>query len=1276
MRFLASGPSIPDELLVARDEGRVVFFCGAGVSKARADLPDFYGLTSNVLDKLGAGQDSLARQITKVAQRLQKCQSLKQIGTIVSADKVFGFLEQEFNINDVRSEVAKALQPRKDADLSAHKILIDLARGPDGVVRLVTTNFDRLFQAVDPLLKSKSPPDLPDLRHNHTFDGIVHLHGMVNEDYTGTHGEEFVVSSADFGHAYLAEGWAANFMRQLLQRFQLVFVGYGADDPPVQYLLEALGRTATSTAGIYAFHGGPPDEAQARWGSKGVRPIAFDTSNNYHALWATLEAWAARARDPAGWAASIIEMAMKGPAAVTEHERGQVAHLVSTVPGARSWASARPPAEWLCTFDPAFRFRKPGKVGGAFGAGTYVDPFDLYGLDTDPTPPPINPSDPYSKREVPSSVWSAFNIQTSEPLPEVAATLTGYSAVGPGALTSRLWSLGLWLSEICYQPAAVWWAASRGPLHEAVQGNIRRKLAFEAEHCSATVKRAWYLLLGSWEDGRRGSRLDWYDFRRQIKVGDWTNSTIISMVQAIQPRLSAEFCYWSGPVPPRGHDDISLNRLISLDVSYPDWETDIEIPDEHLASVVKGVRWTLERAMTLEAERGESYLQLSHPLTPDPDIPAGDHQYIRGLDLLLKRYVIMYLRLHSLSPALTAKERCAWAVDDTVFARLRIWVAGQTDITESSEAGRYLTELSEEAFWDSNNQRDLLIAIQSRWENLSTRNKSRLTRKLLKGPERWEHETKKEFKERRAIYILERLEWLKQQGIALEIHSAKLDKLRRHSPRWKADFASTAAQSREARSGYVTTDTTPDILLGVPLSTLIDVADQLRGRDPKDSFREVDPFQGYVKNEPLRALAALRIRTTRGPFPSQSWRTFLQSEACQANRPRLVALISGHLARLPLDGLGTIRHEASRWIATTAPILLKLSPGIFARLWYTFLNLLSLDTSLGSSSVFHSSRGRDWLTEGINSPVGHLIEALLQHPEIADLETGQELPVIWRSYVNDLLNLPGDQPYYAIAILSRILGFLYDKAPSWTEERLFGRLDAERRDATEAFWAGFLGGNKPTVSLYTRIKPLMLARVRDEVKSETQGLAGRLLAGWRNVPPDMKDYLVTDEELRDALVHGSDEFRQQVLWNLWNWSRKNGQDNWAAMVPIFFQSVWPRQKAANSSRTTDRIIDILLSSDDSFPELFNMVSSCLVRNDRYTSNIFNGLDDLEQSNGELVRKFPSVVLELLIKVLPVEVQNWPHNVRAILKLISDENSALATDERMLILLRKLDNSGR
>lgn len=37
--FGLDGPDMPDELLTARDEGRVVFFCCAGVSRAQAELP-------------------------------------------------------------------------------------------------------------------------------------------------------------------------------------------------------------------------------------------------------------------------------------------------------------------------------------------------------------------------------------------------------------------------------------------------------------------------------------------------------------------------------------------------------------------------------------------------------------------------------------------------------------------------------------------------------------------------------------------------------------------------------------------------------------------------------------------------------------------------------------------------------------------------------------------------------------------------------------------------------------------------------------------------------------------------------------------------------------------------------------------------------------------------------------------------------------------------------------------------------------------------------------
>ncbi len=71
MRFIADGIDFPDELLRAQDEGRTVFFCGAGVSLEKAGLPNFVELTQQVLDRLGATQDDDARRLHEAAQKIE-----------------------------------------------------------------------------------------------------------------------------------------------------------------------------------------------------------------------------------------------------------------------------------------------------------------------------------------------------------------------------------------------------------------------------------------------------------------------------------------------------------------------------------------------------------------------------------------------------------------------------------------------------------------------------------------------------------------------------------------------------------------------------------------------------------------------------------------------------------------------------------------------------------------------------------------------------------------------------------------------------------------------------------------------------------------------------------------------------------------------------------------------------------------------------------------------------------------------------------------------------
>jgi hypothetical protein len=86
MRFLADGPTLPDDLLTARDQGQVIFFCGAGVSRAKANLPDFYGLADLVVEDLHVAPDSPARRLLVAAKSQEH---IAGAGGLLPADRIF-----------------------------------------------------------------------------------------------------------------------------------------------------------------------------------------------------------------------------------------------------------------------------------------------------------------------------------------------------------------------------------------------------------------------------------------------------------------------------------------------------------------------------------------------------------------------------------------------------------------------------------------------------------------------------------------------------------------------------------------------------------------------------------------------------------------------------------------------------------------------------------------------------------------------------------------------------------------------------------------------------------------------------------------------------------------------------------------------------------------------------------------------------------------------------------------------------------------------------------
>ncbi len=1275
MRFFENGPLIPDDLLVARDEGRVVFFCGAGVSRARAGLLDFFGLADEVIRTLGVATDSPARKILTEAREIDRRTG---VGGLISADRVFGILEREFLVRDIESAVAKALRQKKVVDLSAHRILLDLATTQEGRVQLVTTNFDRLFDDCDSDLHVWQPPRLPDPSRHNEMDGITYLHGCATKDYSGSAGDGFVLSSSRFGQAYLSDGWATTFFKEIIDRYVVVFVGYSADDPPVHYLLEALNKKEGQLSGVYAFQGGAPGEASERWRHKGVEAIAYADEGSHQVLWESLEAWAERARGPQEWYKSVIDLAQKGPCCLQPHERGQVAHIVSTFEGARLFSEGDdpPPAEWLCVFDPYRRYAKPGNTGGLTSPGPFVDPFELYGLDSDTIPQKIAPDDYHAKREVPKGAWDAFaanRLDRQDLRDDNFSALRGHWSITIPRLAGRLNQIGVWIQKIAYHPATVWWAADQTGLHPNIQGLIKWDLEHSKKDIPPVIHKAWRYLFEAWEVERSEHHGDWYNLKEVIKKCGWDSTIVRKYADIDRPLLKVEQQYWSKPRPPEAKKDLRIEEMFNLDVDYSEPIDDIIIPDEFLAVTVGGLRKNLEHALQLEKELGGYGLINISPIVPDerPDISRDGRT--RGLSGAVIRYSALFNRLVTLDSSLAWQELMAWPVDDdTIFSRLKIYASRNTELMSGKICGEIVTGLTKDAFWSSGHQRDLLLLLSERWKEFPKDIQKEIEKRLLEGREKWDGEEDEEYEERKAWESVNRINWLAENNCTfifdLEVETKRLQVI---APDWQPEYATKAAESHEGRGGFVRTETEHSLLLREPLSSVLSKALELSGRDD-DFLVNMDPFGGLSTEHPVRAFSALIHAAKQNEYPEWAWRTFLNDEARKADKPKLSALIAERICQYSDEAITGFLYPISDWLGKISKQLASLFPNTFDKILSKLITVLQIDPPAGSTSIVRGRKDPDWTMEAINAPAGKIAKTLFNDPRKDDLKKGKGFSADWLNHVEGLLSLGGDLRRHALVIFSHNLNWFYWVDPKWTEANLVCVFDSENDDEQNAVWSGFLWGAKvPDPKLYIRIKTNLLTVAKEQQLAHRgygEVLAGMILSGWGSINKETKERYILNEEMRDVLLHSGDIFRSRILSQIARWSKsKDGGsgEKWSAMVPEFLLDVWPRQRSVKSSTISARLCDLLFSSTELFQKIVEIVLPLLTPIDQ------GYIGFLQQQKVEsIIDLCPQQVLALLHTVLPDTVVTWPYNIEDVFRRISEADNSLNSDERLLELKRK------
>jgi len=1216
VRFIENGPDVPDELVAAREEGKVLFFCGAGISLAFAGLSDFLKLAGDVIEDLGSLTGSPARRLHGTAST--KLPSGEK--PFVPVDRMFTSLDLEFEPQDVRRSVARMLKPKSTVDLSGHRALIDLSKGSDGRPRLVTTNFDRLFEACDPEMKSWGPTNLPVPERPTEFEGVIHIHGRVDEDYTDM-SEAVVLSSSDFGKAYLSDGWATHYIRRLMDRFKIVFVGYSADDPPVQYLLEALRDEQSPVENIYAFQYGDELHAVEQWVQKGVVPVAF--GEDYAYLWDTLLAWAERAADPDAWFQRTIQDSAAGPSTTSPIFRGRIAHLASTITGMNRLILAHPPvpSTWLYVFDPHVRYLAPARIKRRDPKSDELDPFEHLGLDRDEPPPPIDPDDHLQRREVPPQAWSAF-VPNSRDMGGVTATDVG-SLFGESAPLPRIWGLMQFILRRMADGPTLWWAAGQRSVHPELVRQVEHQLRYHLRDSGSVLVPYWRYLAAQW----RRPRVETTQAAMEIAhraAGGWNASLVREAIELSRPRITVKrVC---GAAPPMSVDADPAD-FIALDVEYPDPHYEFMFDAVTLPLAVSLWRALLVDAEQLEMDIG-AWLSIDTTRPDDGERLPGGY----GLTGPLVRFTHLIEALDAADPVAAAKEAEVWdAYHGLLFERLRIWAAGRPSLRTIEQAQALFTGIDDETFWSSRHERDLLFAIRDRWDELPDDGKRAIETRLLRSPIPYlaDHEPE-EAEERAAIHRLNAIHWLTQHGLAFGFNVAdERARLLEVAQSWQERFAEHTAQPRVGKVRSIATVTDPTSILDVPTSELLPIeAPEARFYD----FTERDLFAGYVMERPARAVIALHSAMRRGVETAwYYWSTFLRATAKQKTTARMDMVVVRLIGGMPSDEIAKLWYPLVEWLAVRAQRFEDEGNGQFDVVWDAVVDAAALHPS-----GYKQKPGRDWSFEALNSVIGRLVLTMFEMP----LPEGRhEVPAAWIKRLDKVLSLPGDHARHALHLVAQQSAWLHHHESRWTDDRVLAKAARGGPDA-DAFWSGFARMHRvPPPELIAQLKSPMLARVGKSSREESN-LVGYLLSGWA---AEGSQRVVSDAELRDVLVLGGDDVRRTALRFVGDWAESN--ERWQGLVVPFVKRVWPKQRTVRKPQMSSALIRFASTVPKQFAEIVQAVSGGLVPlSTGHDLHLDCEVTDLDAAGVE-------TLVRALQRLLPSERENWPHEGKGLVAAI-------------------------
>ncbi|WP_158699330.1 SIR2 family protein [Magnetospirillum gryphiswaldense] len=502
------------------DDGKVVFFCGAGISR-HTGLADFAQLTCNAFKACGLPLKKRGKDFPEdIAFRNGQY------------DRALHLLENQSRY--MRHAVQQQLSKRPtQGSLTTHKAILDLSHAPDGGHRVVTTNFDDRFERAKPGLKWQAAPALEPPRGD-DWSTLTYLHGRIDRKHD-PEGRRLILTSADFARAYLQDGWAARFTQYLFEHYTIVFVGYSLADPVVGYLIDGVAADLKAhgrklDAYIFADHDGSDldqKRKQAVWESRGLKPLCFDRRDNFQRLHETLQRWAeSHAKGINGRIQFALDLGRQ-PCDATRHSEEDVRLL--------AWALSKP----------------DGSVARAFA-------------EADP-PPHISWLAPLAKPQIPTAVGlaSLFGMPAQPSYGQIfiPGRLTG-TEIMPN-LHPVTGIMGRWLARHLKTKELIDWViANDGMIHHTFTHFIRGEIPNIAE----PWRRFWQLVA----DGcTRGHNIDFPVWPR-TGVG-WSDGMDAALLKAAKFRLKPQTSWLSILGDNRPIETLSQIARFDLEVHSADF---------------------------------------------------------------------------------------------------------------------------------------------------------------------------------------------------------------------------------------------------------------------------------------------------------------------------------------------------------------------------------------------------------------------------------------------------------------------------------------------------------------------------------------------------------------------------------------------------------------------------------------------------------------------------------------------------------------------------------